>query len=639
MKKRQVFSLLLPVALLCSACSFSAQEMTAGATPDAASLDSAVSDGADSAWRDLTIGDVTLIQRIFAEKRAASSAGRDIDSDGAVTVEDARLMQLILGEYIDTVEPADTAKPLTLGETAMALGVGEQVLLTTSYGTQDSALGFLSSDPKTATVDAGGIVKAVGVGTAELTAVSRNGQYAVCTVRVGKAPTALSLNEDALYLRFGEQFSLKAVLPKGEATHGAIFSSSDSSVAEVDPSGIVTAMKAGEATVTAKTYNGKTAACQVTVVSVPPIPESVSRSTAMLGVGEFYPLTETLADGLPLSDAVFVSSDPEVASVDEQTGDVIARAPGYATISLCSQEEAVDLCYVSVRKAPTEVAFLNPTVNMLTGERAPFTLRPVKADEALFGASFVSSDPAVCAVTPAGEVTANRAGTATLTATAYNGAQASVTVTVLDSFSAELKTTTAAAGLLRDAAWSASPIVTVPKGAAVKVFDTSLDGRWEKVQYGGYCGWLYNKALGVKTNCRDITAATLPAALDDYIFECNADIYKMYDDILYAMDYRTCDEEDRETMAAYMLRFRRGACYQRAALMCCLLERMGYDTIYASGTIPMYDDTIHRWTMVKTEEGWRHIDATPVWGPDYYMATDAEMDVFVWDESAYPAAD
>ena len=649
MRKWPVFLLSLLTAALCSGCAFAAQEISGSETPH---YTAAFSDESEA----VTIREATLVQKYFSrdiERSALDTEKSDVDADGEVTVEDALLIQLYLAEYIDGIEPADTAKPLTIGAKAMTLGLGETFNLSASYGEGDSALSYLSEDPAVAQVDAAGNVAALSVGATKITVVSKNGQLATCQVKVKKAPTAVSLDQTELVLRFGEQVNLNSSLPAGEASFGTVFTSSDPSVAEVTSSGgLVTAMKAGEAVITVKTYNGKTASCRVTVISVPPMPEVTNPSTAMLGVGEIYPLGETLESGLPVAPAVFVSSNPEVAVVDAQTGDIVALSVGYATISVtvpvdeaASGEEAAqsaektNVCYVSVRKAPTAVTFTNQNVKMLTGESVPFYLRPAKNDEAVFGASFVSSDSSICAVTPAGVVTAVKPGTATVTATAYNGMQASVTVTVLDNADAEVKTTTADVRLLRDASWKASPIAVIPKGASVKAFDTSADGRWLKVQYGEHCGWIYNKAVGVKKNFKDVTVETLPAAADDYIFDRNADIRNMYEDIQYAMDYRTCDEEPMEKMVAYILKYRRGACYQRAALMCYVLDRMGYDTIYVSGTIPMYDDTIHRWALVKTADGWRHIDATPVWEPDYCLVTDSEMDVFVWDTDAYPAAE
>ncbi|PKD29040.1 Exoglucanase B precursor [Ruminococcus bromii] len=78
-------------------------------------------------------------------------------------------------------------------------------------------------------------------------------------------PTSVSLNKTSLTLDVGKSYTLtKTVLPSNAAT-SYTWSSSNTSVATVDGNGKVTAKKAGTATITVKTSNGKTANCKVTV--------------------------------------------------------------------------------------------------------------------------------------------------------------------------------------------------------------------------------------------------------------------------------------------------------------------------------------------------------------------------------------
>ena len=93
-------------------------------------------------------------------------------------------------------------------------------------------------------------------------------------------------------------------------------------------------------------------------------------------------------------------------------------------------------------------------------------------------------------------------------------------------------------------------------------------------------------------------------------------------------------------MALHVLSTQRGVCYQRAGIMCYIYERMGKDSIYVSGTVPRFSNTGHKWNLVKTGSGWRHVDATPVIGVKYYNVTDAKMSgLCSWNRSKYPAAE
>lgn len=78
---------------------------------------------------------------------------------------------------------------------------------------------------------------------------------------IGVAPSTLSLVE-------GDVAQLEATLYPAGATGTITWSSSDDSTAEVDADGIVTAVAAGTATITA-TCSGKTDTCAVTVTAAP----------------------------------------------------------------------------------------------------------------------------------------------------------------------------------------------------------------------------------------------------------------------------------------------------------------------------------------------------------------------------------
>ena len=425
---------------------------------------------------------------------------------------------------------------------------------------------------------------------------------------------------------------------KLNASAAATFVSGDTNVAVVDADGNVTAVNLGETVITATDENGQTASSTVSVRITPPAKLTVSQPLLALGVGEGYRLKAIYDGNRTGYGASFSIDNPSVASINAATGAITAKAVGYAVVTVKSVNGLTAKCWLTVKKAPTAVTFSNSRVNMIAGESVQFYLRTVNRDEALYSAHYESTNPEVVSVTSSGKVTAVKPGTATITATAYNGKKASTVVTVLASAGSTVKTTTAAVALRSDASWKGSNIVILPKGTQVTAFGTSTDGRWIKAQYGEHCGWIYNKALGVTTNCTTVTVNTLPAAADDLIFDCNLNTKNIFDFVLHKLAYRSINEQGLEEMAAYALQYRRGACYQRAALMCYLLDRIGYDTIYVSGTVTIYGNTHHKWCLAKTANGWRHFDPTPVTVTEYCNVTDKEMSIFAWDHTKYPAA-
>lgn len=107
--------------------------------------------------------------------------------------------------------------------------------------------------------------------------------------------TSVTLNFSTLTLEAGKTGKLSAtVLPASATDKTVIWSSSKPDVASVSSNGTVTAIKAGTAVITAKTMNGKSASCTVTVTSgtTPVEPEAaVSANVSLRSAG--------LADGKP----------------------------------------------------------------------------------------------------------------------------------------------------------------------------------------------------------------------------------------------------------------------------------------------------------------------------------------------------
>ena len=128
-----------------------------------------------------------------------------------------------------------------------------------------------SSDTSIATVDENGVVTGLKEGTVTITVTSPNGVSSTCVVKVTKTkvdvnniivePTEVVLVEGASY-----QITTK-VEPENATERGVIFKSSNPSIASVDENGVIRGLKAGEATITVVSSDGKvTATCKVIVV-------------------------------------------------------------------------------------------------------------------------------------------------------------------------------------------------------------------------------------------------------------------------------------------------------------------------------------------------------------------------------------
>lgn len=156
-----------------------------------------------------------------------------------------------------------------LNKTSITLGVNEKFDLNHSFPSNTASYNtkYSSSNTSVATVDAtSGVITAKKVGTAKITVKTHNGKTAFCTVTVKKAPNKITLNKTKVTLKVGKTVDLNHYLPSGTASYHINYLSSNTSIATVDSSGIVTAKKVGTTIITVQTYNGKTATCKVTVI-------------------------------------------------------------------------------------------------------------------------------------------------------------------------------------------------------------------------------------------------------------------------------------------------------------------------------------------------------------------------------------
>ncbi|MBR4167656.1 MAG: Ig domain-containing protein [Bacteroidales bacterium] len=167
------------------------------------------------------------------------------------------------------VEQVIRVESVTISKNTAELTIGETLQLSASVSPSSATnkeISWSSSNQSVASVNASGLVTAVGEGTTIISA-SADGKKGECTVSVKKAYVAVSevkLDKTELTLFEGKEETLTAsVLPKDATEQTITWSSSDPSIATV-VSGKVTAIKAGNATISA-TVGSLKAECDVTV--------------------------------------------------------------------------------------------------------------------------------------------------------------------------------------------------------------------------------------------------------------------------------------------------------------------------------------------------------------------------------------
>ena len=157
------------------------------------------------------------------------------------------------------------------------------------------------------------------------------------------AVSGITLNNSTLSLTTGQNFTLQAMLSPSNATNKEVtWESSDAGVAAVSKDGVVTAKKAGKATIVAKAADesGKYASCVVTVTEAKKEVTGVTlnKSSLNLGVGGSEVLSATVLPADATNKHVtWLSSTPSVATVS-QSGVVTGVKEGTTQISVITAD-------------------------------------------------------------------------------------------------------------------------------------------------------------------------------------------------------------------------------------------------------------------------------------------------------------
>ena len=159
---------------------------------------------------------------------------------------------------------------LSFDQSSLTLNKGASATLTVIKTPSDATLRgeivWTSSDKSVATINADGLVTAIDKGSANITA-SVDGCTATCkvTVNVIVPVSSITLNQGSLKLKQNETAQLVATVGPEDASDKTVtWSSSDTSIATVDSTGKVKALKEGTAVISAKAGD-KTATCSLTV--------------------------------------------------------------------------------------------------------------------------------------------------------------------------------------------------------------------------------------------------------------------------------------------------------------------------------------------------------------------------------------
>ncbi len=336
------------------------------------------------------------------------------------------------------LNPNITACTVTIAPSTVTISMNQAINISaTAFDCKGNSIAkktitFATANPAVATVTISGQIIAVGVGNTTVSAVADGKSATVPVTVTPEFAASVSVNPPTATLRRGNlrQFSAIPLNAQQQPITGQTirWTSSNSSIASVTSTGLVTAIAAGQVSITADA-NNIFASAQLIVTELPIGSCSLAPSTFRVTAGQNVQPTLTLRDtanavltnlGRPV---VWTSDNENVATVSG-TGFVSTRRAGTAKITLASVEYPAITCSATVEVVDpriVQVVIQQRTGSLRIGIPRGLSVALLDSTNTQVPAGRIvtwsSSTPTIASVSQAGIVTGIALGTARVVAT------------------------------------------------------------------------------------------------------------------------------------------------------------------------------------------------------------------------------
>lgn len=296
---------------------------------------------------------------------------------------------------------------IQVDEDVLTLTVGDTYEI--GYQANDDVR-FVSSNPTLMTVDEAGKVTALESGEVEIRIVSvKDETIFVSVIFTIQEQASVSTTQAAVSMRVGKTHQLVV-----EANTAVTYVSSDETVLTVSTSGLVQALKVGEAQVTVRSTRDESAFVVITITVQKAIVITVPETTLALNIGEEKNVVYEAEDSVR-----FESSNTSIFTVNS-AGKVKGVGLGTATLSIISTVDASVSVTVTINVSgvPVGNSILITGANLQSfyqDNLLTATILPAGAPQAV---TWESSDETIATITNDGIITPLKEGTVIFTATA-----------------------------------------------------------------------------------------------------------------------------------------------------------------------------------------------------------------------------
>ena len=233
--------------------------------------------------------------------------------------------------YSKTTAGEELATSISLDKTEVSLEVAETTMLTATVlpkTATNKSVAWTSSNEAVATVDANGVVTAIALGEAVITATTTDGSDLSASCQVTVVPTlavSIEVTPNSVEAEENSEVQLSVnILPENATYKSVEWSSSNNAIASVNANGLVKIRKEGNVVITATTTDGTnlSATCSINVYS------------GIDGVNGKDVIVATIGDNIVVKNAklgsnvrVYAADGSIITSEIATDGDVVVEAP------------------------------------------------------------------------------------------------------------------------------------------------------------------------------------------------------------------------------------------------------------------------------------------------------------------------
>ncbi len=317
---------------------------------------------------------------------------------------------------------------ITLSETAITASVnGGRIQLRATCTPSDAinkTVTWRSSDETKATVDTNGLITIKKTGTVSIiaTSVDNPSVSAICNLNILVPVSSVALDETSKTMFSGQTARLGyTILPTNASDAAVTWTSTNTSVATVDATGLVTAKGVGSTVIILRTVDkGLAVYCTITVKRVA-TGLKLDVATLDLAAGKSYTFKATLSPADSTETAItWESSDTKIATVDAN-GKVTGKAAGQTVIMAKLASGGTAYCKVTVSQSASGLILNFAEKTVYVGEKFEMTASVTPSTATQLGVKWESSNKKVATITEKGEVTALAGGVTIITATTLDG--------------------------------------------------------------------------------------------------------------------------------------------------------------------------------------------------------------------------